>query len=159
MLEVQAHSARIRGKKHPARGILMKALHEGPALRGGHAAVEQHVSPSLRPQAANAEAESEAVSSRLGAWRERWAGLRRWFLSDARGPSQSELLRRSALSAIPRLLQAVSALNERRAGRSDRAADFRRLVLWLLDAGSDRNAHRLWRAAFLWLNSLRRRAC
>lgn len=94
------------------------------------------------------QAESEAVSSRLEAWRERWAGLRRWFLSDAHNLSQSELLRRSALSAIPRLLQAVSALNERRAGRSDRAADFRRLALWFLDAGNDRNAHRLWRAAF-----------
>lgn len=94
------------------------------------------------------EAESEAKASRLSAWRERWAGLIRWFLADTRGPSQAELLRRSALSAIPRLLQAVSALNERRAGRSDRAADFRRLALWFLDAGSDRNAHRLWRAAF-----------
>lgn len=96
----------------------------------------------------DAEAESGAMASRLDAWRERWAGLTRWFLSGARGPSQAELLRRSALSAIPRLLQAVSALNERRAGRSDRAADFRRLALWFLDAGNDRNAHRLWRAAF-----------
>lgn len=96
----------------------------------------------------DANAESEAMTGRLNTWRERWAGLTRWFLSDMRGPSQAELLRRSALSAIPRLLQAVSALNERRAGRSDRVADFRRLALWFLDAGNDRNAHRLWRAAF-----------
>lgn len=89
-----------------------------------------------------------AAAARLTTWLERWAGLKHWFLPDGRAYSQSELLRRSALSAIPRLLQAVSVLNERRAGRSDRAADFRRLALWFLGSGTDRNAHRLWRAAF-----------
>jgi hypothetical protein len=49
-------------------------------------------------------------------------------VSDGRDRAQAELLRASALSAIPRLLQAVSLLHERRAGRSDRAADFRRLA-------------------------------
>jgi uncharacterized protein (TIGR02677 family) len=77
------------------------------------------------PGTAGAQEEAEAL--RFEAWRERWAGLRRWFLSDGRPFSQSELLRKSALAAIPRLLQAVSVLNDRRAGRSDRAADFRRL--------------------------------
>ena len=62
--------------------------------------------------------------------------------------SQAELLRRSALGAIPRLLQAVAALNERRAGRSDRAADFRRLAVWFLETRSDADANRLWRASF-----------
>ncbi|GAH70757.1 unnamed protein product, partial [marine sediment metagenome] len=54
----------------------------------------------------------------------------------------------SALSAIPRLLQAVSLLHERRAGRSDRAADFRRLALWFAEVPTNAEAHRLWRAAF-----------
>ena len=81
-------------------------------------------------------------------WQERWAGLTRWFVSDGRERAQADLLRASALSAIPRLLQAVSLLHERRAGRSDRAADFRRLALWFAAAGSEDNAHRLWRAAF-----------
>ena len=85
---------------------------------------------------------------RLTAWNERWAGLSRWFLSDGRERAQAELLRASALSAIPRLLQAVSLLHERRAGRSDRAADFRRLALWFAAARTDADAHRLWRAAF-----------
>ncbi len=94
------------------------------------------------------EAVTVAVAARLLAWKERWAGLSRWFVSDGRERAQAELLRASALSAIPRLLQAVSLLHERRAGRSDRAADFRRLALWFATAGSDANAHRLWRAAF-----------
>jgi uncharacterized protein (TIGR02677 family) len=88
-----------------------------------------------------------AVALRLASWFERWNGLKRWFVA-AHGLSQAELLRRSALEAIPRLLQAVSLLNERRSGRSDRAADFRRLALWFADAPSDAAAHRLWRAAF-----------
>lgn len=94
------------------------------------------------------EMDVEAVGARLTAWRERWAGLTRWFVSDGRHRAQADLLRASALSAIPRLLQAVSLLHERRAGRSDRAADFRRLALWFADADSDDEAHRLWRAAF-----------
>jgi len=94
------------------------------------------------------EMDAEAVDARLIAWNERWAGLARWFVSDGRDRAQAELLRASALSAIPRLLQAISLLHERRAGRSDRAADFRRLAVWFAAAGSDTDAHRLWRAAF-----------
>ena len=96
----------------------------------------------------DSEMDTEAFSARLISWNERWAGLGRWFVSGGRDRSQAELLRASALSAIPRLLQAVSLLQERRAGRSDRAADFRRLALWFAEAKSDADAHRLWRVAF-----------
>jgi uncharacterized protein (TIGR02677 family) len=96
----------------------------------------------------DADAAVESAATRLSAWRERWAGLRRWFESEGRGNSQAELLRKNALGAIPRLLQAVATLNDRRAGRSDRAADFRRLALWFMDGGGNADAHRLWRAAF-----------
>jgi uncharacterized protein (TIGR02677 family) len=94
------------------------------------------------------EAEAQTVATRVVSWQERWAGLRRWFVSEGRGHSQAELLRKNALAAIPRLLQAVAMLNERRAGRSDRAADFRRLGLWFLETSGNPDAHRLWRAAF-----------
>ena len=90
----------------------------------------------------------EALPTRLAAWTEQWQGLKHWFLPDGRTRSQAELLRSATLSAIPRLLQAVSTLHERRAGRSDRAADFRRLALWFAEAPTDADAHRLWRAAF-----------
>ena len=94
------------------------------------------------------ETNQDALRIRLDSWIERWEGLKLWFLSDGKQRSQSELLRASALSAIPRLLQAVSLLHERRAGRSDRAADFRRLALWFAEAPTNSEAHRLWRAAF-----------
>ncbi len=96
----------------------------------------------------DSESEAEAKTRRLLAWRERWTGLQRWFVADGNKPPQAELLRASARAAIPRLLQAVATLNERRAGRSDRAADFRQLAVWFAGCSGDQEAHRLWRAAF-----------
>jgi len=82
------------------------------------------------------------------AWRERWKGLRGWFLSTGHEPPQAELLRARARSAIPQLLGAIAALNERRSGRSDRSADFRMLARWFATCDDDGEAHRLARAAF-----------
>jgi uncharacterized protein (TIGR02677 family) len=115
--------------------------HEGALLRVAAEREARDAAPG------DEHAERAALDARLGAWLERWAGLKCWFVA-GRGRSQAELLRRSALDAIPRLLQAVSLLNERRSGRSDRAADFRRLALWFAEAPIDADAHRLWRAAF-----------
>lgn len=84
----------------------------------------------------------------LALWRERWLGLRQWFVSEPQHPSQAKLLRARARAAIPALLQVVSALNERRAGRSDRSADFRTLARWFAQAPDEAAMHRLWRAAF-----------
>ncbi len=63
-------------------------------------------------------------------------------------PSQSSLLRQRACKAIPDLLATISVLQERRAGRSYRSADFRTLARWFAQAPSEDDAHRLWRAAF-----------
>jgi uncharacterized protein (TIGR02677 family) len=82
-------------------------------------------------------------------WRHRWRGLCSWFVSaDARRPSQAKLLRSAAIGAITQLLGAVTLINERRAGRSDRSADFRALARWFAEAPDDAAAHRLWRVAF-----------
>ncbi|HEY3755820.1 MAG TPA: TIGR02677 family protein [Opitutaceae bacterium] len=93
------------------------------------------------------EAEPDALAKAERAWRQRWTGLRRWFLSDD-GPSQSELLRARARSAIPALLTALAQINDRRASRADRAADFLALARWFAEAPSAADCHRLWRAAF-----------
>ena len=94
---------------------------------------------------------------RWRAWRERWKGLRGWFLSGGAGagtgesgghaPPQAELLRARARAAIPQLRAAVAAVNERRSGRSDRSADFRALAGWFAACENDDEAHRLARAA------------
>ena len=81
-------------------------------------------------------------------WLQRWRGFRQWFVSEPQHPSQGKLLRSQARAAIPQLLQVVSTLNERRAGRSDRSADFRTLARWFATAPDDESMHRLWRAAF-----------
>ncbi len=81
-------------------------------------------------------------------WRERWKGLRCWFIGAIGQPSQAELLRARARSAIPALLTTVTQINDRRASRVDRAADFSTLARWFAEAPDDAAAHRLWRAAF-----------
>lgn len=96
-------------------------------------------------------ASADEQGRRWRAWRERWQGLRGWFLpggSDGHEPPQAELLRARARAAIPQLLAAVAAVNERRSGRSDRSADFRMLAGWFAACADDEQAHRLARAAF-----------
>lgn len=93
-------------------------------------------------------ADTDTVAPRLAAWRERWQGLLRWFLSIDGEPSQAERLRGAARAAITQLLSAVATLNERRAGKSDRARDFRMLGTWFAQCADDGQAHRLFRAAF-----------
>jgi uncharacterized protein (TIGR02677 family) len=100
--------------------------------------------------AAPGDAQGEADARQLyrQSWQERWKGLRGWFLSIGHEPPQAELLRARARSAIPQLLSAIAALNERRSGRSDRSSDFRMLAQWFAACESDGDAHRLARAAF-----------
>lgn len=85
---------------------------------------------------------------RWQAWRERWKGLRGWFLQTGQEPPQAELLRARVRAAIPQLLAAIAAINERRSGRSDRSADFRILAGWFAACADETEAHRLARAAF-----------
>jgi uncharacterized protein (TIGR02677 family) len=92
--------------------------------------------------------QADSQSRYFEAWRERWHGLRGWFFRMNHEPSQAELLRARARSAIPQLLAAIAALNERRSGRSDRSADFRVLANWFAACTDDAEAHRLARAAF-----------
>lgn len=98
--------------------------------------------------------QADAMTIAWKAWRERWKGLRGWFVSEGHKPSQAELLRSKARAAIPQLLGAIAAINERRGGRSDRSADFRMLASWFAACENDTQAHRLARAAFA-LNSAR----
>ena len=121
------------------------------------AALQPRIDPLLW-QAAQREArdaapgdeheQADALTEAWQAWRGRWKGLQRWFVSSGFEPPQSELLRAKARSAIPQLLAAVAAVNERRSGRSDRSADFRTLAGWFAACTDDAQAHRLARAAF-----------
>ncbi|MCC5788398.1 MAG: TIGR02677 family protein [Opitutales bacterium] len=89
----------------------------------------------------------EALASAEHEWRERWQGLRRWFISE-NNPSQAELLRARARTAIPALLSTVANLNDRRTRRTDRSADCLALARFFARAESEADAHRLWRTAF-----------
>ncbi|WP_433375897.1 TIGR02677 family protein [Streptosporangium sp. CA-115845] len=96
-----------------------------------------------------ADAYDRAEAAALGSWRNRWRGLKDWFVSQGTGhPSQARLLRQAAITAIKQLIDAVGLINERRSGRSDRSADFRTLARWFAEAPDEAATHRLWRAAF-----------
>ncbi|TDC05703.1 TIGR02677 family protein [Streptomyces sp. 8K308] len=97
---------------------------------------------------ASPEEADRAERAALERWTARWSGLAAWFVSREAHPAQARLLRARALGAIPQLLAVVRVLNERRAGRSDRSADFRTLARWFAEAPDDASRHRLWRAAF-----------
>lgn len=105
------------------------------------AAARRDIADALAPTADDAHAAAER-------WRGRWSGLRAWFIGTGAQPSQAEVLRARARSAIPALLQAVAAINDRRVTRTDRFTDLRALARWFAEAESDADAHRLWRAAF-----------
>lgn len=94
------------------------------------------------------DAAAEALAAAERRWQGRWDGLRAWFLSTPGRNSQAKLLRSAARQAVPQLLAVVQALNERRAGRSDRSADFKELARWFAEAPDDDARHRLWRSAF-----------
>lgn len=124
------------------------------ALLIGELEDEGRVGGLLRLAAAREAADAapdEADSAEAQAyerWAGRWSGLAAWFVSADGRESQARLLRGRALGAIPQLLSVVRQLNERRAGRSDRSADFRVLARWFAEAPDDGARHRLWRAAF-----------
>jgi uncharacterized protein (TIGR02677 family) len=112
-------------------------------------AARREASDAVPDGADAAEAFGRAEADALESWRNRWRGLRDWFVSGgADRPSQARLLRQSAVTAIKQLLDTVGLLNERRSGRSDRSADFRALARWFAEAPDEAAMHRLWRAAF-----------
>ena len=108
-------------------------------------AAARHEAADAVPDEADAEA---VVAARRAEWDNRWRGLTSWFVGDRGHPSQSALLRDRARAAIPALLEAARTLHERRAGRTDRSADFRALARWFAEAADDGDCHRLWRTAF-----------
>ncbi|MDQ0602292.1 uncharacterized protein (TIGR02677 family) [Streptomyces canus] len=124
------------------------------ALLIGELEDQERVDALLRLAAAREAAdaapdETESAEAQAYArWVARWSGLAAWFVSADGRESQARLLRGRALGAIPQLLAVVRQLNERRAGRSDRSADFRTLARWFAEAPDDAARHRLWRAAF-----------
>ena len=129
----------------PEIATLLVRLDEADVDRLLHA-VAQREAADAAPDG-TAEGTTHAAGERVTTLRARWSGLRQWFVGGRDAPSQAALLRGRARAAIPALLDTVRALNERYAGRSDRAADFRALARWFAECEDDADAHRLWRGA------------
>jgi uncharacterized protein (TIGR02677 family) len=111
--------------------------------------IEPHLDAAARREVGDRIDHDEEVEvEERRRWRERWAGLGRWFRGTARQPSQADVLRARTRAAIPALLAAIESMHDRRIRRSDRAADWRTLARWFAEAPSDADLHRLYRVAF-----------
>jgi uncharacterized protein (TIGR02677 family) len=108
----------------------------------------EDAAPGVGGSGAEEDFRARAFAAELASSRERWLGLEQWFISSPEHPSQAKLLRARARKAIPDLLAVVAMLNERRAGRSDRTADFRELAVWFAQAPDEVAMHQLWQATF-----------
>lgn len=91
---------------------------------------------------------AEIEEQETARWEGCWHGLRRWFLGEANGASQAEILRARAREAIPALLFTLQSINDQRVTRSDRFTDWHTMALWFAEAPTDEDTHRLWRAGF-----------
>ena len=157
----QAEAASVVGYKRRLIDYLERFMGDLVRRSDAIARLVQALTPRIDPvllRVAEREARDAAPGSehdladekfrRWQAWRERWKGLRGWFLQTGQEPPQAELLRARVRAAIPQLLGAIALINERRSGRSDRSADFRRLAGWFAACVDETEAHRLARAAF-----------
>jgi len=79
---------------------------------------------------------------------ERWRGLVRWFLGEADGRAEADLLATAATDAIGRILRVLGALHDKRFRRVNRASDLMRVAEWFLAAPTAAAAHRLHDVAF-----------
>ena len=109
---------------------------------------EQFLPVARRALADSLTRTPETEAQEAERWEGRWHGLRRWFLGEAGGASQAEILRARAREAIPALLFTLQNINDQRVTRSDRFADWQTLALWFAEAPSEEDTHRLWRAGF-----------
>jgi uncharacterized protein (TIGR02677 family) len=157
----QAEAGSVIGYKRRLIDYLERFMGDLVRRSDAIASLVQALTPCIDPtllRVAEREARDAAPGSdqdladekfrRWQAWRERWKGLRGWFLQTGQEPPQAELLRARVRGAIPQLLAAIATINERRSGRSDRSADFRMLAGWFAACADEAEAHRLARAAF-----------
>ncbi|MEW1960701.1 TIGR02677 family protein [Kineococcus sp. NPDC059986] len=121
---------------------------EAADVHAALSAVAEREAVDVAPGDGATEDLDHAAERVLEVWDQRWRGVRTWFVGSRETPSQKDVLRRRGRSAIPQLLRAVQVINERRSGRSDRSADFRRLALWFAQAPDDSSRHRIWHNAF-----------
>jgi len=104
------------------------------------AATSADLPPALGP--------GDPAAEWLDARRRRWVGMRGWFCATAGVEPTVERLAAVAVDAILGLTRALGRLNARRTQPVDRQADYLTLARWFGGTHTDRDAHRLYEAAF-----------
>jgi uncharacterized protein (TIGR02677 family) len=105
------------------------------------AAAERGIADALEPTPEHLEDIAEQ-------WRSDWRRFRGWFVSRPGCLSGADTLRGRARTSLTSLVSIIMSSNDRRISRIDRSNDFRVLARWFVQAGSEADAHRLWRAVF-----------
>jgi len=144
LIAARREAADVAPGAQPSEGGAGTGRTAGGKAAGSRAASESETADG----SGTAAIADDPVAEKLRDWKNRWTGLWSWFVDDGPHQSQATMLRKRARRAIPELLGTISVLQERRAGRSDRSADFRALARWFAEAPDAADAHRLWRAAF-----------
>ena len=104
-------------------------------------ASERTVADEMDPGPAN-------LGRAVDQWRSLWNRFRDWFISTPGCTSASDILRARVRESMPALLNIITCVNDRLVTRIDRSNDLRVLARWFMEAPSEADAHRLWRAAF-----------
>ena len=94
------------------------------------------------------ETNPEDLDRALNEWRSTWNRFRDWFISRPDCLSNSDLLRGHARASMRALLSSITSINDQLITRIDRSNDLRVLARWFIEARSEADAHRLWRAVF-----------
>ncbi len=84
----------------------------------------------------------------LDTQRHRWAGMKGWFCAVGGLEPTVERLAAVAVEAILGLTRALGRLNSQRTQPVDRQADYLTLARWFSACGTNREAHKLYEAAF-----------
>jgi uncharacterized protein (TIGR02677 family) len=91
---------------------------------------------------------SDPIDREATVIRQRWAGVRRWFVGAPGEPATSRFLADRAAAAITTLLRVLGRLNDARHRRISRARDFVALARWFDATPVEATAHRIWHAVF-----------
>lgn len=94
-----------------------------------------------------------SYTERMADWRQRWSGLRHWFVaaesqSGELTPSEAERLQAGTVSAISEVLALLRRVTDARRGGVSRESQLRHLAAWFTGVESDDAAHALFATAF-----------
>jgi uncharacterized protein (TIGR02677 family) len=139
-----AYISRFLGELRKLRGEIAACISAVDATRLERLLAAASSSADIPPALGDTDPRVQWMDER----RQRWAGVRGWFTVEAGAEPTVERLMRVAVEAILGLTRALGRLHDRRSQPVDRQADYLALARWFSACDTEREAHRLYEAAF-----------